>query len=136
MAKTTNVVSGNIVGIYRAGVLIGCSTGATFTGTNNQVETTCKDNDGAVTYTPGSQDWQMQFNGNVKFDNIEGFDEILAIWKTKSTATFRFGTSNVDDPFLEGDGFISEFTWEGPLNAPSTWSATILPRGPVYLFNS
>jgi len=78
----------------------------------------------------------MQINGIAKVDNVEGMANILEMWKSKSTATFRFGTSNDDDPYLEGEGFVSEFSWEGPLNAPSTWSATIKPMGPIYLVNT
>lgn len=136
MAVTADVISGNSVGIYRDDALIGCATNASFSGTNNQVESTCKDNDGAVTFTPGSQDWSMQIEGNMKFDNVEGFRQLLSEWKTKATAEYRYGTGNPDDPFLQGDGFVSELTWEGPLNAPSTWSATISPKGPIYLFNT
>lgn len=136
MAVTVGVIGGNIVGIYRGNTLIGCSTGATFSGTNAEIETSCKDNDGAVTYTPGAQGWSMSINGNAKVDNVEGMADILQLWKTKGTSTFKFGTSNADDPYVEGLGYISAFTWEGPLNAPATWSATISPRGPIYLFNT
>lgn len=136
MPVTTGVISGNVVGVYRANVLIGCSTGATFNGTNSEIETSCKDNDGAITYEPGAQGWSITINGNAKVDNVEGMAELMALWKTKGTSTFKYGTSNAADPYLEGQGYISAFTWEGPLNAPSTWSATVSPRGPIYLFNT
>lgn len=136
MAKTTSHINGNIVGVYQDDVLIGCSTGATFNGTNAEIETTCKDDDGARTTIPGIQGWTISINGNVKFDSVQGFAEFVALWKTKGTATFRFGTSNTDDPYLEGDGFISAFTWEGPLNAPSTWTGTVSPRTEARLFNT
>lgn len=136
MAQTEGVINGNIVGLYREDVLVGCSTGATFNGTNAEIETTCKDNDGARTTIPGIQAWTITIDGNVKNDTIEGFAEFLALWKSKGTSTFRFGTSNSDDPYLEGDGFISAFTWTGPLNAPSTWNATVSPKTPMHLFNT
>lgn len=136
MAKTTGVIGGNMVLVYVGGTAIGCTTGATFNGTNEQIETTCKDNDGAKTYTDGSQDWSIEVQGNTKFDATYGFDELVTAWKSKTEVTVKFGTDNVDDPYLEGAAFISAFSWEGPLNAPSTWSITFSPKGPIYLFNS
>lgn len=137
MSLTTNTITGNKVLFYVDGDAVGCTTGATLNGTNNQIETTCKDNDGAVTYAAGSQDWNIQVTANTKFDAVVGFQALAALWKTKGTFTARMGTTNsVDDPYFEGDGFISAFTWDGPVNAPSTWSFTVSPRGPLYLYNT
>ena len=66
MAVTAGTMSGNGVLVYLEGTAIGCTTGGTLTITNNQIETTCKDDDGAVTYSPGSQDWNIQVDGNTK----------------------------------------------------------------------
>lgn len=137
MAVTAGTISGNGVLVYVDGVAIGCTTGGTFTGTTNQVETTCKDDDGAVTYTPGSQDWNIQVDGNTKLDAPLGLPRLAEAWKSKETVTVRMATSNtVDDPYLEGEAYISSFTWTNPVNAPSTYSITFSPRGPIYLFNS
>ena len=136
MAVTADVISGNKILIYMDGDAIGCGTGATFSGTNNQTETTCKDNDGAVTFVPGSQDWSIQFSGNTKYDAPVGLQALLVAWKTKATVTVRMGSENVDDPYVEGDAFISQFDWDGQVNETSTYSATFSPRGPIYLFNS
>lgn len=136
MAVTEGVISGNLVDISRDDVRIGCGTNAELTIDNEQVETTCKDNDGARTYTPGSQNWGMTFQGNLKFDGVEGYRQIAALAKTRATAEFRYGTTNTDDPFWIGDGFISNLTTTGDVNAPATWSATVSPRGPIYLFNT
>lgn len=136
MAVTEGVISGNKVLIYMDDVAIGCTTGATFSGTNNQTETTCKDNDGAVTFVPGSQDWSIQVNGNAKYDAPVGLQALLAAWKAKSTLTVRMGSENVDDPYVEGEAFISQFDWDGQVNETSTYSATFSPKGPIYLFNT
>jgi predicted secreted protein len=137
MAVTPGTISGNGVLVYVDGVAIGCTTGGTLTGTNNQIETTCKDNDGAVTYAAGSQDWNIQVDGNTKLDAPVGLPALAELWKNKETVTVRMATSNtVDDPYFEGEAFISSFTWTNPVNAPSTYSVTFSPRGELYLFNS
>jgi hypothetical protein len=137
MALTAGTISGNGVLVYVDDEAIGCTTGGTLTITNNQVETTCKDNDGAVTYAPGSQDWNIQVDGNTKLDAPVGLQRLAELAMTKETVTVRMATSNTaDDPYFEGEAFISSFTWTNPVNAVSTYSVTFSPRGPIYLFNT
>lgn len=137
MAVTPGTLSGTAVLVYIDGVAIGCTTGGTFTGTNAEVETTCKDDDGAITFTPGAQSWTIQVDGNVKLDAPVGLPRLAEAWKSKETVTVRMATANtVDDPYLEGEAYISNFSWTNPNNAPSTYSITFSPRGPITLFNS
>lgn len=137
MAVTAGTISGNGVLVYLDGVEIGCTTGGTLTITNNQIETTCKDNNGAVTYAAGSQDWNIQVDGNTKLDAPVGLQALAELAMSKETVTVRMATSNtVDDPYFEGEAFVSSFNWTNPVNAPSTYSATFSPRGPLSLFNS
>ena len=136
MAVTADVITGNQVLLYVDGDAIACTTGASFNGTNNQIETTCKDNDGAVTYAPGSTDWSISINANSKFDVAVGLKELAALFITKGTVTARMATGNTDDPYVEEDAFVSAFTWDNPVNATSTWTATLSPRGPIRLFNT
>ncbi len=137
MAITAGTISGNAVLVYVDGVAIGCTTGGTLTGTNNQIETTCKDDDGAVTFTPGSRDWNIQVEGNTKLDAPVGLPALAELFMSKDTVTVRMATGNtVDDPYFEGEAFISAFTWTNPVNAASTYSVTFSPRGPLYLYNS
>jgi predicted secreted protein len=136
MAVTTDVISGNRVLVFANDEAIACTTGATLSITNAEIETTCKDDDGAVTRTPGNQDWNIQVSGNSKFDAAFGIRDLNPIAKNKSTVTVRFGTENADDPYWEGDAFISSYSFDAPLNAASTWSITFSPRSPILLFNT
>lgn len=137
MAKTTGKISGNIILAALDGETIGCSTGATFQLTNERIPTTCKDNDGATTYTKGSQDASLQVQGITKFDTVSNFSAIAAKAKTGEEVVWTFGgLDNPDDPYWSFTGFISDLTHEGPLNNPSTWSFTAVPTGPVSLFNT
>lgn len=137
MAVTAGTITGNGVLVYLSGTAIGCTTGGTLTITNNQVETTCKDNDGAVTYAAGSSDWNITVEGNTKLDAPVGLQALAELSMNKLTVTVRMATSNtVDDPYFEGEAFVSAFTWTNPVNAPSTYSATFTPRAPLYLYNS
>lgn len=137
MAKTTGKIPGNLVLMEFEGTEISCSTGATLNGTTERIETTCKDDDGAKTYEPGSQDITVSIQGITKFDTVSNFPTIVAAWKSKTEGTIRYGAlENTDNPYIQFEGFIANLTWEGPLNAPSTWSFEAVPVGPVYLFNT
>jgi hypothetical protein len=102
-----------------------------------RLETTCKDNDGARTYAAGSQDATLSVNGISKFDTASNFSAIVAAWKNKTEVTFTHGSlDNTDDPYVEFDGFVANLTWEGPMNAPSTWSFEAVPTSEILIFNT
>ncbi len=137
MAKTTGKISGNIILVSREGEQVSCSTGATFSGTRERIETTCKDEDGAKTYTPGSLDGTIEVQGITKFDTATNLSAISEAFMGGTEETWQFGgLDNTDDPYFEFEGFISDFSVEGPLNNPSTWSFTVVPTGQIRLFNT
>lgn len=136
MAKTVGVYSGNLVMVYNDGTAIGCTTNATLTITNNSEESTCKDDDGAVTRIPGAQEWSISVSGNSKGGAIEGVDEIGELAVTKEIITVKFGTTNADDRYYEGEAFISNFEYTGDVNTPSTWTAEYTPTSRIRMFNT
>lgn len=137
MAKSTGTILGTTVLVSNDGETIACTTNATLTITNEEIETTCKDNNGAKTFVAGSQDWTVEVQGNTKYDASFGFSELAALAMSGSTVELIIGSiGNADNPYFQGDAFVSSFTYEGPLNAPSTFSVTYRPRGPLYLFNT
>ncbi len=138
MAKSEGLLSGNVIYIYVDGVAIACLTSTNMSLTNNQIETTCKDDDGAITYLAGSQDWTMDAAGNSKTGAsiVVGRDALREIAKTKETVTLQYRGSNADDSYWEGEGFLNTWSESADVNAPSTWTANFLPRGPIYLMNT
>jgi hypothetical protein len=137
MAKTTGKISGNHVLVSIGGTTVSCTTSATFTGTTERTEDTCKDDDGAKTYSPGSIDGEINCEGIVKFDTPANFKLVVEAWINKTIGDFQMGgLTNDDDPYIEFEGFISNLTWTGPLNNPSTFSFQAVPTGPIRLFNS
>jgi hypothetical protein len=137
MAKTTGKLSGNLILVSREGEQLSCTTSATFNGTIERIETTCKDDGGAKTYEAGSIDGTIEVAGISKMDTVTNFSAIAEAFFNKTTETWQFGSlDNSDDPYIEFEGFVSDLTWEGPLNAPSTWSGTIVPTGPIRMFNT
>ncbi len=127
---TTGKVSGNMLLIYIEGVAVACSTEATATITNETIEVTCKDNDGAKTYILGGQDWNFTVGGIFQFDNV-GADDISDLAVDQTLATIRFGTEVVGDFFLEGDAYVSNFQITAPVNNVATYSATFSAAGPI-----
>lgn len=127
---TPGKVSGNAMIIYKDGVAIACTTDASFTLNNDQIEVTCKDFDGAKQYTLGGQDWNFTVGGIFQFDNV-GADDLTDMAINKETAVIRFGTAVVGDFYLQGTCFISTINISSPLNAPVTYTATLQGTGPI-----
>lgn len=137
MAKTGGKINGTAIGISADGETITCSTSATLTITNETRETTCKDDDGAVTYEAGSQSWEMSLDGLTKYDTASNYSKVAILVKTQEIVTWVFKTfNNPDDPYWEGDGFIGSLTQNAAQKETSTWSITVSPTGPIRLFNS
>jgi len=136
MAKSTGKINGTAILVDADGETIACSTNATLTITNERLETTCKDDNGAKTYEPGSQDWTLSLEGITKFDTVSNFSTVSALAVSKDIVTWVLQTSNTDDPIFSGSGFVGTFTYNAPLNAPSTWSLEVAPTGPLTLENT
>lgn len=137
MAKTLGKLPGNLIMVSADGEQIACTTNATFNATIERIETTCKDDDGAKTYEAGSMDGTIEVQGIAIVNTTTNFALIAEKFFNKEEGTWQYGSlDNVDDPYIQLDGFISDLTWEGPLNAPSTWSFTVVPTGRIYLFNT
>lgn len=137
MAKTTGKVNGTAIGISADGVTIACSTNATLTITNETRETTCKDDDGAVTNEPAAQSWSMTLDGLTKYDTVANYSTIAQLAKSQEIVTWLFKSfNNVDDPYWEGQGFVGNFTHNAGLNETSNWSIEVSPTGPISLHNT
>jgi predicted secreted protein len=136
MAKTTGKINGTLILVDADGTTIGCSTNATLNITNERLETTCKDDNGAKTYEAGSQDWSLEVEGLVKYDTATNFSLVAARAVDRTIVEWSMSTGNVDDPVFTGEGFIGDFSYGAGLNAPATWTFSVAPTGPLSLTNT
>ena len=137
MAVSPGVILGTAILQSIDGQTILCSTSATLTITNEEIETTCKDNDGAYTSIPGMQKWSIQIQGNIVYDNATGVRDLQELAMSKATTEAMFGVlDNPDDPVFTGDAFVSSLVLTGGQNSPGTWDVTLSPRGPLSLSNT
>ena len=119
-------------------VLVGCTTANGFSGSNEQIETTCKDgtNPPPRTYESGAQDASITADMIVRFDDDNQYSKVAAAWGAATEHTWKLATPNSDDPYWQFDGKVSQFNETGNLNSPLTVSITVTPTGPVYLRNT
>ena len=137
MAKTIGKVNGTAIGVSADGETVTCSTNATLTITNETRETTCKDDDGAVTQEAAAQQWSMTLEGLTKYDTPSNYSKVAVLAKTREIVLWIFKTfANPDDPYWEGEGFVGSFTQNAPLNETSNWTVEVQPSGPIRLFNT
>lgn len=138
MAKTTGKISGNIRFLYMDDVLIGCATSNAISINNETVEDTCKDgnNPPVQTFQAGIQSWSMTGSFITKFDDANQYSAVTEAVVSADEHTFKMATSNTDDPYWQGQGFISAFNETGNINSAMTFDITVSSRGTLYLFNT
>jgi predicted secreted protein len=121
------VVNGNDIGLYVEGQLIGCLTSTDFNSQNDEIDVTCKDNDGDRQILSGGNQSSFPFAGLFNPASSYGFTDLLAIHKNKT----RVWVKMLKDDTLTITCFakLNTLTWSGPLNAGSTFSGTFTVDG-------
>jgi predicted secreted protein len=122
-------VNGNDVGIYVEGSLIGCLTNATFSSSNEEIDVTCKDNDGARAILPGGQTAEITFEGYFDPAASYGFQDLVAINKNRTKVWVKMSYDGTDSLTITGYAYLNQIEWTGPLNAGSTFSGTFTIDG-------
>lgn len=129
-------ILGNAILMFADGAAIGCATSGSITIEGTEIETTCKDNNGAYTSVIGSDRWSGEISGN--FDDASSFSlpEILAIKKSKQLVGIKMAVSNPvtnvevsGGLYFIGYAYFQSVTWGGDVNAPSTYSVALSGSG-------
>lgn len=121
------VVNGNDVGLSIGSQLIGCLTNATFSSQNEEIDVTCKDNDGAKETLQGGNTATITFEGLFNPASSFGVSDILPLHKDKTQINWHFGDN--ENLTMHGLGYISQLEFAAPLNAGTTFSGTISVTG-------
>lgn len=131
MALTQGVVNGNVLLLFINGDPVACSTNVEISYTNELIEVTCKDNDGAKQYLLGSGDWTLTCDFFWKFDAAFGADELWDLALNKTECEASFSNENAGDFRLVGDALITSINGVAPLNNGVTCSVTLQGTGPL-----
>jgi predicted secreted protein len=121
------VLNGNDVLIYIGDNAIGCLTNATFSSTRDEVEVTCKDNDGARQVIGGSLSATITFEGFYNPASSYTVDDLLALHQANTEINWHFGDN--ENLTLHGLGTITQLEYSAPVNAGTTFSGTIAVSG-------
>lgn len=123
-------IKGNALLVYVDDVAIGCLTNNEFSSTNEEIDATCKDNDGAYDSLSGGNTAQITFDGVYDTDATYGFEEIVTAHLAKTEIAVRMSVTGGGGLYIQAArAVISTLTWTGPLNAPVTYNGTINIRG-------
>jgi len=121
------VLNGNDIGVYVGGTLIGCLTNATFSSQNEEIEVTCKDNDGARAVLPGGNTASISFEGNFNPSSTYNFGDLVAVHKNGTQVNVKMGDNTNLTVFAQA--YLNQLEWTAPLNAASTFSGTFSITG-------
>ena len=129
---TSGTVKGNLVGVYVQDGdgdgdtdfdLIACATNASFSMSNELIDTVCKDNDGARSFIAGMQSLTMSVEGLTAYDNV-GRAMLFTKAKDKSTVVLQYGSGVTGDPFAQANAIITSFEETAGVNDVTTFNVT------------
>jgi len=121
------VLNGNDIGVYVGDTLIGCLTNATFSSQNEEIEVTCKDNDGARAVLPGGNTASISFEGNFNPSSSYNFGDLVGVHKDGTEVNIKMGDNTNLTIFAQA--YLNQLEWTAPLNAASTFSGTFSITG-------
>jgi hypothetical protein len=121
------VINGNDVGVYVGGTLIGCLTGASLTSTRTEIDVTCKDQNGDRAVILGGAVTDITFDGLFKPDASYGFEDLWDIYIAKTEVSLAYG--DLTNLTIYTQAYLQTITWDGPLNAGSTFSGKFSGTG-------
>jgi len=123
------VVNGNDIGLYVNNQLIGCLTSANFSSTNQEIDVTCKDDDGARKVLPGGQSSEISFDGMFNPAATYGFQDLVALNANRTRVFIKMSYDSTDSLTVSAYAYLNKIEWSGPLNAASTFSGTFTIDG-------
>lgn len=130
------VLIGNEILIFLDNQAIGCTTSGSVTIEGTEIETTCKDNNGAYTSKIGSDRWTAEAGGNWDTEAGVGVEELLQIKKNKSLVGFKMAVVDPTDGdeasgglYFKGYARISNITLNSDLNSPGAFTVSFSGQG-------
>lgn len=123
-------VKGNSLLVYVDDVAIGCLNNNEFSSTNEEIDATCKDNDGAYDSLSGGNTATITFDGTFDTDATYGLEQLLGIHKNKTEVALRMSVTGGGGLYVQAArAALNTLSWVGPLNAATTFSGTFNIRG-------
>jgi hypothetical protein len=118
-------VKGNSLLVYVNDVAIGCLNNNEFTSQNEEIDATCKDNDGARNVLPGGNTASISFDGTFETDATYGLEELLGVHKNKTAVAVRMGVAGSGGLYIQAaSAYLNQLTWSGPLNAATVFNGS------------
>lgn len=118
-------VKGNSLLVYVNDVAIGCLDNNEFQSTNEEIDTTCKDNDGQFTSLPGGNNATVTFDGTFETSATYGWDELVLIHKNKTEVAIRMGIAGSGGSYIQStSAYLNQLNWSGPLNAKTVFNGS------------
>lgn len=128
---TTGDHLGNLRLLYIDDVAVGCTTQMSLSLSSEEVDSTCKDNNGARQSLAGQQNWSVSISGHQVFENNPSVDDLFDLWKNRTEFEARLSTGVTGDVEYTGDAYISSMEITDNVNEVATWSATITGTGAI-----
>lgn len=126
---TTGVINGTVILVYVGGVAVAAATGNQISQSVAVRDTVNKDNAGWKTIMPGVREWSISGNGHFKFDATYGYQDLWALYNSRTQVTIRIGSVVVGDQYYQGSAYLTELTADAPSEENTTYTYTFTGDG-------
>jgi predicted secreted protein len=128
---TTGHFSGTKIFVLVNGELVGCQKDSDLDISFDQIDATCKDNDGAKKTLPGQVSWSINMDAVQVYNDANGFQSLVAASLNKNSVAVMWSTGAEGDPVYSGNAYITKLNAKAPLNDVATYSVTFSGDGPL-----
>ena len=112
-------------------VVIGHSTSASLSLSNDLPEITSKDSAGFQEVIPGVKSAEISFEGLVSYTDTNNVKEISELLLNRSKLDWSFATATSGDQVFTGEGYLSSVEVSSETESPVTYSGSITVTGTI-----
>ena len=124
--------NGTLILLKVEGNVIEALTTNSFESTTDMIECTSKSSGRFKEFIPGEMGATISFEG--KYNDAPtganlGYADLIGYYVAGTKVDFIMGGTTASDEIIEGEGYLSDITWDAPQNETSTFSGTIQVTG-------
>lgn len=129
MASTK--LNGTSIGIYYGTQILGAATSHTLSIQSETADVTTKDSAGWREILPTLKSWSISVEALMTYDETYGATELRAALTARTQLNFKFQTGASGDDNYYGNGYITSFEINAPMEDAVTYSATFEGTGAI-----
>jgi predicted secreted protein len=120
-----------VIGDGGTPIVIGHSTSASLSLSNDLPEATTKDSNGFAEHIAGLRSGEISFEGLVSYTDTQNFKELSELMLNRTKIDWSLATATSGDQILTGEAFLSSIEIASEMESPVTYSGSMTVTGAI-----